>query len=72
MIMTDHITGLHFYGIPFFRLESDIKRLKADLQSSRNCEQELRSQINNLMMGDKSTKSELYQLRQDNESLQQK
>ena len=55
-----------------FRLESDIKRLKADLQSSRNCEQELRSQINNLMSGDKATKSELYQLRQDNESLQQK
>ncbi len=54
------------------RLEADIKRLKADLQSSRNCEQELRSQISNLMVGDKSTKSELYQLRQDNESLQQK
>ena len=70
--MADHTIGMIFMKIPFSRLEADIKRLKADLQSSRNCEQELRSQINNLMMGDKSTKSELYQLRQDNESLQQK
>jgi len=54
------------------RLEADIKRLKADLQSSRNCEQELRSQINSLVVADKSTKSELFQLRQDNESLQTK
>ncbi|XP_064613038.1 macoilin-like isoform X2 [Liolophura sinensis] len=54
------------------RLETDIKRLKADLQASRNCEQELRSQINSLSIGDKSMKSELYQLQQDNESLQNK
>lgn len=54
------------------RLEGDIKRLKADLQTSRNCEQELRCQINNLVIGDKSMKSELYQLRQDNENLQNK
>lgn len=55
-----------------FRLESDIKKLKTDLQSSRNCEQELRSQITSLTTGDKSMKSELYQLQQDNESLQNK
>ena len=54
------------------RLEADVKRLKADLQASRNCEQELRSQINSLNIGDKSMKSELYQLRQDNENLQNK
>jgi hypothetical protein len=54
------------------RLESDVKRLKVDLQSSRQQEQELRSQIHNLVIGDKSTKSELYQLRQDNEILQTK
>lgn len=54
------------------RLESDIKKLKTDLQSSRNCEQELRSQITSLTTGDKSMKSELYQLQQDNESLQNK
>ena len=55
-----------------FRLETDVKRLKADLQSSRNTEQDLRSQINNTLVSDKSLKSELYQLRQDNESLQNK
>lgn len=54
------------------RLESDIKRLKADLQASRNCEQELRSQINNMTISDKALKSEVYQLRQDNENLQNK
>ena len=56
----------------FCRLEGDVKRLKADLQSSRNCEQELRSQMNNLVIGDKALRSELYQLQQDNESLQTK
>ncbi|XP_041350634.1 macoilin-1-like [Gigantopelta aegis] len=54
------------------RLETDIKKLKADLQSSRNCEQELRSQINSLNIADKSMRSELYQLQQDNENLQNK
>ncbi|XP_013390620.1 macoilin [Lingula anatina] len=54
------------------RLESDVKKLKADLQSSRNTEQELRSQINTLLIADKHTKSEMNQLRQDNEQLQAK
>ncbi|XP_025097700.1 macoilin-like isoform X2 [Pomacea canaliculata] len=54
------------------RLEADIKKLKADLQSSRNTEQELRVQINSLTAGEKSTRSELYQLQQDNENLQNK
>ncbi|KAI0207593.1 Macoilin [Lamellibrachia satsuma] len=54
------------------RLEADVKRLKADLQGSRNCEQELQSQINNTLLTDKALKTELYQLRQDNESLQNK
>ena len=53
-----------------FRLEAECKRLKAEVQSSRNCEQDLRSQINNLVSGDKSIKSEILQLRQNNESLQ--
>jgi len=54
------------------RLEADIKRLKSDLQSSRNSEQELRQQISSLAIGEKSQNKELYQLRQDNESLQTK
>lgn len=56
----------------FYRLESDIKKLKADLQSSRNTEQELRSQMNSYISGDKSMRSEIYQLQQDNENLQNK
>ncbi|KAK3097033.1 hypothetical protein FSP39_005760 [Pinctada imbricata] len=54
------------------RLECDIKKLKADLQSSRNTEQELRSQMNQYITGDKALRSELYQLQQDNENLQNK
>jgi hypothetical protein len=54
------------------RLEADIKRLKADLQSSRQCELDLRSQLNSIMTDDRSVKNELAQLRQDNENLQQR
>ncbi|CAE1300529.1 Macoilin,Macoilin-2,Macoilin-1 [Acanthosepion pharaonis] len=54
------------------RLENDVKRLKADLQSSRNTEQELRTQIANMSISEKSMRSELYQLQQDNENLQNK
>jgi septal ring factor EnvC (AmiA/AmiB activator) len=55
-----------------FRLEADVKRLKTDLQSSRQLEQDLRSQINTLISGEKSIKSELAQLQQDNDDLQSK
>lgn len=54
------------------RLENDCKRLKTDLQISRNTEQELKSQLNSLILSDKNTRSELYQLQQDNENLQNK
>ncbi|XP_076372708.1 macoilin isoform X2 [Tachypleus tridentatus] len=54
------------------KLETDIKRLKADLQASRQCEQELRSQIHSLTVTERSFKEELSQLQQDNESLQSK
>ncbi|XP_076466797.1 macoilin-like [Babylonia areolata] len=54
------------------RLESDVKKLKADLQSSRNTEQELRLQINGLLASEKASHSELFQLQQDNENLQNK
>ncbi|CAG2107420.1 unnamed protein product [Medioppia subpectinata] len=54
------------------RLEADIKRLKADLQASRQCELDLRSQLNSIIVDDRSVKNELSQLRQDNENLQQR
>lgn len=55
-----------------FRLENDVKRLKTDLQMSRSTEQELKSQISNYILSDKNVRSELYQLQQDNENLQNK
>ncbi|XP_021939763.1 macoilin-1 isoform X2 [Zootermopsis nevadensis] len=54
------------------RLEADVKRLKTDLQSSRQLEQDLHSQINTLISSEKSIKSELAQLQQDNDDLQSK
>ncbi|KAG7260031.1 hypothetical protein CRUP_019807 [Coryphaenoides rupestris] len=54
------------------RLEQDVKRLKADLQASRQLEAELRSQLSSLSSQDRSLRSELGQLRQDNELLQNK
>lgn len=54
------------------RLEADIKRLKADLQSSRQTEQDLRLQINSLASEDRGSKAEISQLLQDNENLQTK
>lgn len=54
------------------RLEADIKRLKSDLQQSRQTEQDLRSQISNLIAGDKNARVELSQLKQDNDELQSK
>ncbi|CAL8294770.1 unnamed protein product [Merluccius merluccius] len=54
------------------RLEQDVKRLKADLQASRQLESDLRSQLSSLSSQDRSLRSELGQLRQDNELLQNK
>ncbi|XP_001604294.1 macoilin-1 isoform X2 [Nasonia vitripennis] len=54
------------------KLEGDIKRLKSDLQSSRQVEQELRSQINTLLNGERQAKSDIQQLQHDNEQLQSK
>ncbi|KAL0961772.1 hypothetical protein UPYG_G00331550 [Umbra pygmaea] len=54
------------------RLEQDVKRLKADLQASRQLESELRSHLSSLSSQDRSLRSELGQLRQDNEMLQNK
>ncbi|XP_056446429.1 macoilin-2 isoform X1 [Gadus chalcogrammus] len=54
------------------RLEQDVKKLKADLQASRQVEQDLRSQIGSLGSSERSIRSELGQLRQENELLQNK
>ncbi|XP_076652165.1 macoilin-1 isoform X1 [Halictus rubicundus] len=54
------------------RLEADIKRLKSDLQSSRQLEQELRSQINTLQSGERQAKDDIEQLQHDNDQLQTK
>lgn len=54
------------------RLESDVKKLKADLQSSRNSEQELKQQITTYLLEDKNLRLEHYQLQLDNENLQNK
>ncbi|XP_078538839.1 macoilin isoform X1 [Lissotriton helveticus] len=54
------------------RLEQDIKKLKADLQASRQIEQELRSQISLLGSTERGIRSEMGQLRQENELLQNK
>ncbi|XP_061897790.1 macoilin-2 isoform X2 [Entelurus aequoreus] len=54
------------------RLEQDVKKLKADLQASRQVEQDLRSQIGTLGSAERSIRTELGQLRQENELLQNK
>ena len=54
------------------RLEADVKRLKADLQSSRNTENDMRSQLNSKSSEDRQRKVTLAQLQQDNEALQTK
>ena len=54
------------------RLEADIKRLKADLQASRQTEQELRAQINGLLSRrteEERLRNEVQQLQRDNDSL---
>ncbi|XP_075459851.1 macoilin isoform X1 [Ascaphus truei] len=54
------------------RLEQDVKKLKADLQGSRQIEQDLRSQINVLSSTERGIRTEIGQLRQENELLQNK
>uniref|UniRef100_UPI0037E7AA75 macoilin-1 isoform X2 n=1 Tax=Semicossyphus pulcher TaxID=241346 RepID=UPI0037E7AA75 len=54
------------------RLEQDVKRLKADLQANRQLESELRSQLSSLSSQDRILQTELVQLCQDNELLQNK
>lgn len=64
--------SLFFSPACFDRLEQDVKKLKADLQASRQVEQDLRSQIGSLGSAERSIRTELGQLRQENELLQNK
>lgn len=54
------------------KLEADIKRLKSDLQCSRGYEQELKSTVSGLIIRERLAKSEIQQLQNDNEQLQNK
>jgi len=65
------LTDVHKLSL-FFSLEADIKRLKADLQASRNSEAELRAQIANKTNEDRIQKATLAQVQQDNDNLQNK
>ncbi|EDO41096.1 predicted protein, partial [Nematostella vectensis] len=53
-------------------LENDLKRVKVELQASRQTEQELRSTMHSLMANERSAKVELSQLKAENDSLQHK
>ncbi|KAJ7988042.1 hypothetical protein DPEC_G00319540 [Dallia pectoralis] len=54
------------------KLDQEMRRLKGELQISRQCEQELRSHICNLTNSERSLKPEVSLLRQSNELLQSK
>lgn len=54
------------------KLELDVKRLRADLNSSRQTEQELRSQVSNLVIQERNGRNQLQLLQLDNDSLQSK
>ncbi|XP_071438913.1 macoilin [Hetaerina americana] len=69
---TDPVTIANHKDEHYLRLEGDVKRLKIDLQASRQTEQELRCQINVLISGERTVKSELFQLQQNNDDLQTK
>lgn len=51
-------------------MEADVKRLKIDLQSSRQTEQDLRSQLASVASCERSVKGELTQLQHHNDDLQ--
>jgi FtsZ-binding cell division protein ZapB len=53
-------------------MESELKRVKHDLQNSRQHEQEFRSQLQTVTSNERSLKSEVHQLKNDNEIYQQK
>lgn len=58
--------------IAAFRLEQELRRLKYELQSSRQSEHELRSHICNLTNSERSLRPEVSLLRQSNVLLRSK
>lgn len=63
---------LCFFPPVAFRLEQELRRLKSELQTSRQSEQELRSHICNLTNSERSLRPEVSLLRQSNMLLQSK
>lgn len=56
----------------YVRLEQELRKLKGELQASRQSEQELRSHICNLTNSERSLRPEVSLLRQSNMLLQSK
>lgn len=56
----------------YSRLEQELRRLKGELQASRQSEQELRSHVCNLTNSERSLRPEVSLLRQSNMLLQSK
>lgn len=54
------------------RMEQELRRLKSELQTSRQSEQELRSHVCNLTNSERSLRPEVSLLRQSNMLLQSK
>ncbi|XP_064196951.1 macoilin-1 isoform X2 [Anguilla rostrata] len=61
-----------FHSDQITKLQQDLRRLKAELQASRQTEQELRSHVCNLTNSERSLRPELSLLRQANQLLQSK
>ncbi|KAI1897699.1 hypothetical protein AGOR_G00085970 [Albula goreensis] len=61
-----------FYSDQITKLEQELRRLKGELQSSKQSEQELRSHICNLTNSERSLRPEVSLLRQANDLLQNK
>ncbi|XP_019909277.2 macoilin-1 isoform X2 [Esox lucius] len=66
------LTNLNPHADQITKLDQELKRLKGELQVSRQCEQELRSHICNLGNSERGLRPEVSLLRQSNELLQSK
>ncbi|KAJ8391506.1 hypothetical protein AAFF_G00088280 [Aldrovandia affinis] len=64
--------NLSFHSDQITKLEHELRRLRAELQSSKQSEQELRSHVCNLTNSERSLRPEVSLLRQANDLLQNK